>query len=327
MEKKKVLVLAQLKEQEIQDLKNKFQTEYDFLVATNDEEKEKYLSVAEVVIGEPDISEIKDRKELKWIQMTWAGTDKYTCAEDFPRNLILTNASGSFGDIMSEYAIGRILGCMRHFSYYDEQKKLSSWKVSPYKDITLFGKKVMILGAGDIGSKTAVRLKAFQCTTIGVCQNVKGERPGFDQLITLDEVDQYLGDVDIVIGCIPNNADSRNFFHKERLQRMKKDSILLNMGRGNLIVTNDLLEVLREGWFEAVILDVTNPEPLPSDHPLWKQERVYITPHVSGPSLNKNEHTQKLIVDIITDNLARYAKKGVLCNLIQGWDNEKGEGK
>ncbi len=323
MEKKKVFVLARLKEQEIQDLKVKFQNEYEFLLATNDEDKEKYLSEAEVVIGEPDISEIKDRKALKWVQMTWAGTDKYTCASDFPRNVMLTNASGSFGDIMSEYAIGQILGAMRHFSYYKEQQKQGVWMTSPYKDITLFGKKVMILGAGDIGSKTAIRLKAFSCETIGVCRNVNGKRPGFDKLITLNEVDQHLGDVDIVIGCIPNNADSRGFLHKERLEKMKKDSILLNMGRGNLIVTDDLLEVLQKGWFEAVILDVTNPEPLPGDHPLWKQERVIITPHVSGPSLNKNEHTQKLIVDIITNNLERYAKNGVLCNLIQGWDNER----
>lgn len=320
MDRWKVLVMAPFSEEQIERLRSKWKDHYGFMQITHEEERQSLIQQADIIVGVPDIDEIRDAANLKWLQMTWAGTDKYTLQPGFPKQVLLTNASGAFGDSMAEYAIGAILRAMRHFSYYEENQKEGIWKDFEGPDGTFFGKKVLIFGAGDIGSKTAIRLKAFGADTTGVRRNTAIPVNGFDRLCTLEESELYLKEADIIIGCIPNSASTEGFLNEKRLRLMKKDSYLLNMGRGNFIVTEDLMKVLEEGWFQAVVLDVTLPEPLPRTHDLWNIERVMITPHISGPSFFKNEHTVELIYQILDENLERFLQGKTLRNLIP-WNN------
>lgn len=279
------------------------------------EEMKNAFSKANVIIGEPDLADIADSHHLEWIQMTWAGTDKYTCHTGFPKGVTLTNMSGAFGTIMSEYAIGAILSCYRRFPAYRAQQEQHIWADAGSED-SLYGKTALLLGTGDIGSNTAKRLQVFGCHTIGVRRHKENVPPYFDKMFSFEEIDQLLPTVDIVLCSLPNKPQTRNLLDKKRLSLMKKDALLLNMGRGSLIVMEDLVDLLSQGHLRGVILDVTNPEPLPAGHPLWDFDRVMITPHIAGPSLGHCPDTENRIVDICCDNLTRFLHNECLLHVV-----------
>lgn len=279
---------------------------------------------ANIIIGEPDLALIHQNQKLEWVQMTWAGTDKYTVKNSeygFPKRVLLTNMSGAFGVIMSEYAIGAILALYRHFPTYWNQQKAGLWKDAGAEE-SLYGKTVLLLGTGDIGSNLAKRLKAFGTTNIGVRRDVSQRSEGFDEMHGFEQLDELLAKADIVACSLPNKPLTRNLFTKERLLTMKKNAVLLNMGRGSLIDTAALVEVLETGHLKGVVLDVTNPEPLPQEHPLWKYERVMITPHIAGPSIGHCPATQDRIVDACCENLRRYFAGAELLHRIEDKDFE-----
>lgn len=284
------------------------------------------LKKANIIIGEPDLTLIHQNQNLEWVQMTWAGTDKYTVKSSdysFPKHVLLTNMSGAFGVIMSEYAIGAILALYRHFPTYWNQQRIGLWQDAGAEE-SLYGKNVLLLGTGDIGSNLAIRLKAFGTKNIGVRRDTsKVPVPeGFDEMYGFERLDELLPKADIVACSLPNKPLTRNLLTKERLFSLKKTAVLLNMGRGSLIDTNALVEVLEAGHLKGVVLDVTNPEPLPQKHPLWKCERVMITPHVAGPSIGHCPVTQDRIVDACCENLRRYFAGTELLHRIEDKDFE-----
>lgn len=263
---------------------------------------------ANIIIGEPDLALIRQNDVLEWVQMTWAGTDKYTIKSSdygFPKHVQLTNMSGAFGIIMSEYAIGAILALYRHFPTYWQQQKNAIWMDAGAED-SLYGKMVLLLGTGDIGSNLAKRLKAFGTTNIGIRRDITKIPDGFDEICGFEQLDELLTRADIVACSLPNKPQTRNLLTKERLLKMKKEAVLLNMGRGGLMDTNVLADVLETGHLKGVVLDVSSPEPLPKEHPLWKCDRVMITPHIVGPSIGHCPATQDRIVDACCENVKRY---------------------
>lgn len=281
-----------------------------------EQNKKEMLRQASMILGEPDMEDILANPKLEWVQMTWAGTDIYTTqralnyvqedgASGFPKQVRLTNMSGAFGVIMSEYAIGAILSCYRRFPTYLQQQQQTVWKDAGSEE-SLWGKTALLLGTGDIGTQVAVRLQAFGTKTIGLRRNTSVCPQGFTQVDSLDALEQWLPKADLVICSLPNKPNTRHLLTKERLQSMKKEAVLLNMGRGTLLDCDELNEVLEEGHLKGVILDVTNPEPLPKKHPLWQQQRVMITPHIAGPSIGHCADTQDRIVAACVENLKRY---------------------
>ena len=288
------------------------------------EQAQNCMRKAHIIIGEPDLSLILQNKVLEWVQMTWAGTDKYTVKSaeyGFPKQVQLTNMSGAFGVIMSEYAIGAILALYRKFPIYWQQQKNRSWLDAGAEE-SLYGKTVLLLGTGDIGSNLAKRLKVFGTTNIGIRRDSLKVPEGFDEMYGFEQLDELLTKADIVACSLPNKPLTRNLLTRERLLGMKKEAVLLNMGRGSLIDTNVLAEVLESGHLKGVILDVTNPEPLPEEHPLWNCERVMITPHIAGPSIGHCPATQERIVDACCENLRRYFHGEVLLHKIEDEDFE-----
>lgn len=282
---------------------------------TGDELKEA-LCTAEAVIGEPAPELLHEAKNLKWVQMTWAGTDLYTRGKiPFPEGMRLTNASGGFGTIISQYVLGQILSIMQNFPAYNRQKELGIWRdVGPVD--SLEGKSVMIFGAGNIGSETAKRLQGFDPVIYGICRNPSRPRRYFDSLLTLEESDAMLRDAHVVVCCIPNSEETVHFLNRDRLYRMRPDAVLVNVGRGNFIDCEALAEVLASGHLRGAALDVTEPEPLPPSHPLWREPRCVITPHVSGGSFGRWKGTEDLICDICCENIRRWSRGEELKNII-----------
>lgn len=300
---------------------------YATVVFTKDMTKEAEqdcMRKAHIIIGEPDLPLIAQNDVLEWMQITWAGTDKYTVKSTeygFPKRVQLTNMSGAFGVIMSEYAIGAILTLYRHFPTYWQQQKSGLWKDAGAEE-ALYGKTALLLGTGDIGSNLAIRLKSFGTTNIGVRRDISKVPEGFDEMYGFEQLDELLAKADIVLCSLPNKPLTRMLFTKERLFMMKKNAVLLNMGRGSLIDTSALVEVLEAGHLKGVVLDVTNPEPLPQEHPLWKCERVMITPHIAGQSAGHSMVTQDRIVDACCENIKRYFNGEELLHRIEDADFE-----
>lgn len=258
----------------------------------------------EIIFGEPEPGAIPFMKNLRWIQMTWAGANKYTSAGDFPDDIILTSASGAYGAVISEYIISGILALCKNLFPYRGQMKNGGWDKIEGDD-TLEGKRALILGAGNIGQETAKKLKCFGSYTVGICRTPGAEYPDFDEIYTTDSIDAQLESADMVIIALPGTAETAGMFDAERINRMKTDAILVNVGRGFIVNTDALTDALQKGLLRGAVLDVTEPEPLPENHPLRFLENVVLTPHISGISWGENRFTRKRILDIFCQNLKR----------------------
>lgn len=279
---------------------------WEFLYAKEDAAQQTLPEGVEIVIGEPEHAAIAAAPELKWVQMTWAGTDKYTAApEPFPAGVALTNASGAFGPIMSEYALGAVLTLYHRFPAYLQNQRQERWEDAG-AERSLRGKLALIFGAGDVGRCTAEKLLFFGAHVTGVRRRVSEVPAGFERLVSLEAAEGELPKADIVVCCIPNSAATAGYFGARRLALLKEDAVLVNMGRGSFVDAQALARRLEQFPAFSAALDVTDPEPLPPGHPLWKLENVLITPHVAGPSFGHCPDTEARICEICCGNLRRW---------------------
>lgn len=301
---KKLLITVPCKAQVMESFKEEFSPVYDITFAQDDPLViAREITDAEVIIGEPDRRLLDTAQKLKWMQITWAGADRYT--RDFPENVVLTNASGAFGRVISEYTLGMILAQYKRLPGYYENQKKKVW-ADLGSERSLLGKRVLILGTGNVGGTIAQKLHAFDTYNIGINRSGKsGEH--FDETHKLEELDALLPAADIVIGALPRTSGTIGLFDYRRLRLIPKDALLVNVGRGTMIVTKDLETLLEEGHFSGVVLDVMDPEPLPETSSLWNCERVVLTPHISGIGFGHEDATEAVIWDICRENLRRYA--------------------
>lgn len=206
------------------------------------------IGSAEVVIGEPRTERIREAKNLKFVQMTWAGADIYTRG-GFPQGIKIANASGAFGSVIAEYVIGAILCVYRRFPEYVENQKVCIWRDAG-AERTIEGKTALVLGTGDIGSNIAKRLSAFGTKNIGI-RRTGAPAQYFDEMHTLSDIDALLPRADLVIGCLPNTKETGHILNYDRLCLMKSDALFINVGRGSLIDTDALIRALEEGALRA----------------------------------------------------------------------------
>ncbi|MBQ2697674.1 MAG: D-2-hydroxyacid dehydrogenase, partial [Clostridia bacterium] len=232
--------------------------------------------------------------------------------EALPEGCLLTCNSGAYGVGIAEHLLAMMLTLQKRLPVYWEQQKTGTWKnAGPVGGVE--GSTIMVLGLGDIGGHFARRVKAMDAHVLGVRRT--GEKPEWvDELIPLEQLDEALPRADVVALCLPGTPATDGMFNKERLAKMKPGAILLNVGRGAAIDCQALADSLEAGHLGGCGLDVTDPEPLPADHPLWKAPGAFITPHISGGYNFYN--TRRRIVGIATDNLRRYVAGEELLNLV-----------
>lgn len=292
------------------------------IVFCENKASENDLETATVIVGEPTESELEICKKLKFVQLTWAGADKFLKMKNFPQNVTLATASGAFGEVISEYVIAGILALYRDFSTYFNNQGNHVWQKRETVE-TINGKTVLVLGTGDIGRTTAKKLKALGAKEIlGVRRNSKEDYlENFDGIFDVIELGTLLPKADIVICCLPETKATIGVLNKAMLSLMKKNSVLVNVGRGSLIITSDLIEVLESGKIKGAVLDVFENEPLPENSPLWDMKSVIITPHIAGPSFSGDEATKDKIWKICFENVESYLQGGKLRNVV---DFERG---
>lgn len=272
----------------------------------NEEEliKSKDYTNVDILFGEPEYSTVQLMDKLRWIQMSFAGANKYTSVPDFPNSITITSASGAYGHVISEYIIAGILALKKSLFEYRRQMQDGKWDRIECDD-TLEGKRVLILGTGNIGYETAKKLKCFGCYTVGISRTLGKTLEYFDELYTIDSLDIQLQSADVVIIALPGTKETEGMFDAKRIEKMKESAILVNVGRGFIVNTEDLTKALEQGVISGAVLDVTKPEPLPENHALRNMDNVVLTPHISGISWGKNLFTRKRIIEIFCDNLKR----------------------
>ena len=163
------------------------------------------------------------------------------------------------------------------------------------------GKRILIIGAGDIGTEFGKLMQKMGSYTIGLRRSPGGETTGFDEVHTMERLDSLLPTADVVVLSLPETPQTINLMDEKRFALMKKGSYLLNVGRGSAVNQDALLSALRSGHLEGASIDVTTPEPLPPEHPLWQENNLLLTPHISG--FYYLRATYDKVIDIAVHNL------------------------
>ena len=268
---------------------------------------------ADVIFGNPSPTSISESRRLQWIQLNSAGADQYLKPGLLPKGTLLTNATGAYGLTISEHLMGMLLMLFKKLHLLRDHQNKSIWQNAGNVK-TLMNATVLILGAGNIGTEFAKRVKAFGSITIGV-RRTPGDKPDcYDEMHLINDLDTLLPRADVVVMALPGTAETTHLINKKRIALMKDDAVLLNVGRGSAIETEALCDALKKGKFWGVGLDVTEPEPLPSDHRLWRFPNVFITPHCAG-GFGLNE-TKVYIAELFERNLNRILAGEVPENLV-----------
>ena len=214
---------------------------------------------------------------------------------------------------MAEHMLGALLAMMKKFYlYYDNQKRIDWHDEGPVH--TIEEARAVIIGFGDIGRHFGRLLKAMGAHVTGIRRRSTDVPPEADAMGTMDKIDEYLKNADIVATCLPETPATHHFFTKDRFDAMKEGAWFINVGRGTAVVQEDLQAALESGHLAGASVDVTDPEPLPADHPLWRTKNMYITPHVSGG--NHVAATFDRIVSIAVRNLQHIQKGEPLENVV-----------
>lgn len=236
---------------------------------------------ATIIFGYAPADMVKLASHLRWLHSGSAGVDNYLAPGVLREGALLSCSVGAYGHTVSEHMFAVMLAIMKRLPAYRDAQANSAWQdLGSAK--TPEGARVLICGTGDLGSSFAGLCKALGSETIGVRRDPSKGAAGIDRMYSFAELDGLLPDADVVASFLPHSDDTVKLFDRRRLLLMKDDAILINGGRGTVIDCDALAEVMAEGHLFGAGLDVTAPEPLPKEHPLWKQPRAVITPHVAG---------------------------------------------
>lgn len=272
------------------------------------------LADADVIIGNVPPALLADLPQLKWLQLNSAGANTYCEPGVLRPDVLLTNATGAYGVAIAEHMVGVLLGMMKKlYTYYDNQKA-QNWHDEGHVE-SIAGSTVIIVGYGDIGRRFGRLMKAFGAARVIGVRRRHGAVPSeVDEMVTLDELPGLLGDADIVTASLPETKATYHLFNDAFFQTMKKGAFFINVGRGTSVDQDALGRALRNGTLAGASLDVTDPEPLPVDSPLWTTPGLYITPHVSGGYHATVTHDT--IVRIAATNLRHFLAGEPLDNIV-----------
>lgn len=269
-----------------------------------------HLPGRDIIIGNIPLAMVPHADSLKWLQLNMSGFEGYP--EAVPDSVPVTNTRGAFGLAISEHMIGSLLMLIKRLHQYRDNQLNSLWHdeggVTSIEDSV-----ILTVGLGNIGSDFARKVKALGAYTLAIKQNITVKPDYIDELYTLDALDSLIPRADVVALCVPSTPDTRKLMDKSRIALMKKGAVLINVGRGNAVDTDALYEAAHNGLVRAA-LDVTDPEPLPQNHPIWRERDVLITPHISG--FYHLPQTLERIVDIACRNLDAFLSGKPLINVV-----------
>lgn len=266
------------------------------------------LMECDVAFGQPDPDQVMTSQRLRWVHLTSAGYTRYD-REDLRRAIrargaVLTNSSWVYAEPCAEHAFAMMLALARQLpEAVLDQAGGRTWNYLPLraKSRLLAGQRVLILGYGAIASRLVELLAPLKMEIIATRRRARGDEAV--PIAPVDQTDTLLREADHVMNILPLSESTGGFMNAQRIAKMKPSAIYYNIGRGDTTDQQALETALRSGKLAAAYLDVTTPEPLPPEHPLWTTPNCYITPHTAGGHDDEFERLSQHF----TNNLQRFA--------------------
>ena len=283
---------------------------------------------ADAVLGFCTADIVKAGKKLRWIQVGHAGVENDLVPEVVKSSVVLTNTQRIYGPSVADQAMALLLALTRGLApalhqttgTLDPAQKDAVWKnlKAASAPQELHGRTMLIVGLGGIGTQIARRAEAFGMRVMAVDPNEALVRPSYVFSIAHPkQLQELLPKADVVVLACPLNEETKGMFGAKQFQAMKQSAYLINIARGGLVKQADLLTALNSGQIAGAGLDVTDPEPLPNDHPLWKHSKVVLSPHIGGQSDGNRDRQWRLY----RENVRRFvAGEPLLCVV----DKQKG---
>jgi phosphoglycerate dehydrogenase-like enzyme len=277
---------------------------------------------ADAYIGEITSAEVRAGKNLKWVGVMSAGVERVLFPRDGSSDLrdshiTLTNNKIVQGPEIADHALAMLLMLSRNLYILYKNDQQQTWDPHSFHGIELNGKTAIVVGVGGIGTQIAVRANAFGMTVIGVDPEDKPFLPFLKSLVKPDQFDDVLPQADVVFISVPDTPKSHKMMGARQFELMKKNSYFIAVSRGGIYEMNGLVKALDEKRLAGAGVDVTDPEPLPKVHPLWKFENVIITPHIAG----RSDRDSARMVGTIKENIRRFVEGKPLINVV---DKQKG---
>ena len=250
-----------------------------------------------------------------WVQVSGAGVDRCVGAVRIANgSTVLTNMQKMSSPVIGEHVVALSLSLARRIPQFAKTMPAGDWHRRsdlPNGMMSVAGKTMLVVGLGGIGTEAARRAAALDMRVIGTRRSSR-EGPDFVQYVGLsDELISLAAEADFIVNALPLTSETTGLLDEKFFNAAKQGAFLINVGRGPTVVTDDLVAALKSGQIAGAGLDVTDPEPLPNDHPLWQMDNVIITPHVSGRDSNRARH-----MILLKENLRRFAAGDALLNVV-----------
>jgi phosphoglycerate dehydrogenase-like enzyme len=240
---------------------------------------------------------LAEHKQIEWVQLPWAGVEPYAEAGVFDRDHVWTSGKGVYAEPVAEHALALMLAGMRELPRFAQE---ITW--SAQAGISLIGGKVTIFGAGGITTELLRLIAPFHCS-VTVVRRHPEPMAGVDRVLPFEHRYEALKGADVVVLALALTPETRGVISRVEFELMEPHAWLVNVARGGHVVTEDLVIALREDVIGGAALDVTDPEPLPDGHPLWRLPNCLITPHTA----NTEDMAQPLLSARIAENVRRFA--------------------
>ncbi|MFC5972825.1 D-2-hydroxyacid dehydrogenase [Halomarina salina] len=278
--------------------------EHDVRLARTPEEEREGIVDATAVTGTDIDESLLDRAEdLRLFAGMYAGYGHLPMDTLRERDVAVTTASGVHGPNVAEHAVASVLAFVREFPTAFDRQRDHEWR--HFQGHELAGSTVTVVGLGAIGQGVVQRLKGFDVTTIGVRRHPDDGGPT-DEVVGPDALHDALARTDYLVLACPLTDETRGLVDSEAFGTLPPEAVLVNVARGAVVDTDALVSALRSNEIRGAALDVTDPEPLPADHPLWGLSNVLVTPHNSGHTPNYFNR----LADIVAENLQRVEETG-----------------
>lgn len=283
---------------------------------TGEEEFLAMLAEAEVLYDFPR-GHVKDlvrvAPKLRWVQASMAGAGEIAEKAGLQNSgVIVTTASGVYSDPLAEFVMMALLAHVKDLDRLQRDKAVKRWREA-HTD-TLRGKSLCIVGMGNIGRAVAERARPFGMRVVGVKRTVREDDVAWgyaDGLYATRDLRLALREADYVVVTLPGTLETRRFLDAEAISTMKQGTYFVNVGRGQVVDEEALIEALKSGHLSGAALDVFEEEPLPEESPLWDLENVIVSPHSTD---NVPVLTNELQAGLFRDNLRRYLDGEPLVN-------------
>jgi D-2-hydroxyacid dehydrogenase (NADP+) len=313
---KKKIIITGLPESAVAELKKSAPSNVSIVAPSPNEVVSEIANADALIATQLTRAELQAAKQLKWVHIMNSGVESVAPVLK-NTDIVLTNLKVVLGPEVADHAMALLLALTRGLNQTIPAR--GKWEMPRnLNQLTdLHGKTAVIVGVGGVGTQIAERANGFGMIVIGVDPKDTAPSPVIKQTVRPNQLDTVLPQADVVFITVPETDATKGMIGSAQFNEMKRGAFFIAVSRGTIYSTDALVEALSSHRLAGAGLDVTNPEPLPANHPLWKFENVVITPHIAGAS----DVSLSRVVEMLKENIRRFSAGEPLLNVV---DKEKG---